>query len=603
MVTFRATNIEQGENPLNVPARRKSAIAAVTGMLFAAFAVGVSGTAVQAAPGTASVVNACLSNATATYSNLSWTLSGTATPNPATLGTDTITLSGATVQVDVPATLLIAGYGLGLLNAGPNTIPTSIFVARQATNVDIGGGVKGTLVKKDSFTVNLVTTIVDPDGIAGNGDETATALSVNQPLPDWVVTPLGGDVAFSQGAPGTLGSVPGVGAGGAAVNAAGSMYASAAVAGGLIKANFDCQPGTFNAADPAATATSSPTFVAAASTPAFENVTVVAPPTAPVCAAESVSVGVGQSTTVDLTNNCTDVNEGQGGGSPFTFEVAAPSAGTLTPTATNGIYTYNAPVTDPGAPVVFSFTATDTTGLVSNAANITVSVLANQCAATTASCSLTEIVVLPVTGASMTMDKVPGLVVMSPITLNGQEQVSSGSLQTITVTNRRGTADGWSVTAYATDLGTAAAPTFTPLPGVTVPLCSLAGAGPFAANPALAATIKGDRNCIPGDNLGWTPAAAIAHNPIPGDVAKVNAGPSMATSSADWLAQLVAAGNAKDPGVGVDGLGGLLGSKTLCSAPVNQSGGTFTCNAALYLGVPASAGAGTYTGGIVLTLI
>jgi hypothetical protein len=76
----------------------------------------------------------------------------------------------------------------------------------------------------------------------------------------------------------------------------------------------------------------------------------------------------------------------------------------------------------------------------------------------------------------------------------------------------------------------------------------------------------------------------------------------MAPTPADWLAALVAAGNIHDPAVGVDGLGGLLGSKTLCSAPVNHSGGTFTCNASLYLGVPASAGAGQYTGGIVLTL-
>ena len=140
---------------------------------------------------------------------------------------------------------------------------------------------------------------------------------------------------------------------------------------------------------------------------------------------------------------------------------------------------------------------------------------------------------------------------------------------------------------------------------MTVALCSNAGAGPFIANPALAATVASNRLCIPGDNLGWTPSAAIIHNDIPGDVAKVTAGAASATSPADWLAQLVAAGNTNDPGVGVDGLGGLgggPGAKTLCSAPVNQSGGTFTCNASLYLGVPASAGAGVYTGGIVLTL-
>lgn len=585
---------------MKYPARRKSAISVVAGLLLAGVAVGVTSGAVSAAPGTLTTTNACLSNATATYSDLGWTLAGIAAPNPATLGTDTITLSGGSVAVNVPATLLIAGYNLGLLTTGSNAIPTTVFVARQATNVDIGGGVKGTLVKKDNFTVSVSTVITDPDGIPGTGDETATPLAVNQLLPDWVVTPLGGDVAFSQGAPGTLGSVPGVGTGGAAVAAAGSVYASASVAGGLIKANFDCSPGTTIISPPGGT--SGPTFTPAATIGAFENVTVVAPPTAPVCTNESVSVGVGQSAPVDLTNNCTDVNEAQGGGSPFTFTIGAVSAGTLTPTATPGIYTYAAPAVDPGAPVTISFTATDTTALTSAPATITVTVLADQCNATTASCNLTEIVVQPVVGTTMTMDKVAGLVQMSPVVLNGHEQVSTGAINAITVTNARGTASAWSVTAYVTDIGAAGTPNFTPLPGVTVPLCSNAGAGPFIANPALAATISSDRLCIPGDNLGWTPSAAITHHPIPGDVAQVVAGSPSAATPADWLAALVAASNTNDPAQGVDGLGGLLGSKTLCSAPVNHSGGTFTCNASLYLGVPASAGAGIYTGGLVITL-
>ena len=41
---------------------------------------------------------------------------------------------------------------------------------------------------------------------------------------------------------------------------------------------------------------------------------------------------------------------------------------------------------------------------------------------------------------------------------------------------------------------------------------------------------------------------------------------------------------------------------TLCSSTTGVSGGTFTCSAPLKLGVPASAGAGAYTGTIVLTL-
>ncbi|MFZ4718344.1 MAG: hypothetical protein ACOYMR_02900 [Ilumatobacteraceae bacterium] len=594
---------------MNTPGRRRGAITAVTALLIAGVSVGVTSGVASAAPGTATTTNACLSNATATYSDLDWTMTGTATPSPATLGSGDITLANASVQVNVPATLLIAGYGLGLLTPAAGSgetvqtgfrvdIPVSVVVTRAATNVDTGGGVKGTLVKKDQFTVTVQTLITDPNGTPGTGDETATPLTIDQPLDDWVVTPLGGDVKFSEAAPGGLGTVPGQN-----TPANGAVYASASVAGGLVKANFDCFPGNFVPSAPGAT--SGTTFTPATSVTAFENVTVVAPPTAPVCSAEAVSVGVGQNATVDLRDNCTDVNEGQGGGSPFTYEVSTPSAGSLTATATNGVYTYAAPATDPGAPVVIPFTATDSTGLTSASANISVTVLANQCDATTASCNLTEIVVQPVVGTTMTMDKVPGVIVMSPVVLNGEEQVSTGALQTITVTNARGTAAGWSVTAYATDLGAAGAQTFSPVPGVTVAYCSNAGVGPFIANPALAATVTSDRLCIPADNLGWSPTAAIAHNDIPGDVAQIVAGAPSAASATDWLAALVAAGNTNDPAVGVDGLGGLgggPGAKTLCSAPTNHSGGTFTCNASLYLGVPASAGAGTYTGGIVLTL-
>lgn len=585
--------------------RRKSAIAAVAGLLTALVAVGVTTGTASAAPGTLTTVNACQNNANGNWADISWTLNGTASPNPQTLGSGNVTLSGGSIVGEIPAAILVAGYNLGVLSVGTNPIPTKIWVGRSASNVDTGAGVKGTLTKVDvlDLPTQLSTFITDPDGVPGGtgpggADETATPISVNRPLPDWTVTPLGGNVEFKQAGPGAIGPLP-IGAGGANTATTGSIFTQSVVAGGLIKVNFDCQPGASVAAVPPATTTS---FTPAASIASFETGVVVAPPTAPVCSNETLSVGVGQNATVDLTNNCTDVNEAQGGGSPFTYQIGAVSAGTLTPTATAGIYTYAAPATDPGAPVVVNFTATDATSLVSATATITATILANTCDATLASCNLTEIIVQPVIGTTMKLEKVPGVVVMSPVILNGREQVSTGALQTLTVTNARGTAAAWSVTAYATDLGAAGAPTFSPLPGVTVALCSRAGAGPLIANPVLAATVASDRLCIPGDNLGWTPSAAITHNDIPGDVAQVTAGAASAPTPADWLAGLVTAGNTNDPGVGVDGLGGLLGSRTLCSAPVNHSGGTFTCNASLYLGVPASAGAGTYTGGIVLTL-
>jgi hypothetical protein len=85
-----------------------------------------------------------------------------------------------------------------------------------------------------------------------------------------------------------------------------------------------------------------------------------------VCTDETLSVGAGQAATVDLTNNCTDVN---GNIDPTTFAVSAlspasPAGGTLTPTATPGVYDYTAPATDPGL-VTFTFTVSDLGSLVS----------------------------------------------------------------------------------------------------------------------------------------------------------------------------------------------------------------------------------------------
>ena len=179
---------------------------------------------------------------------------------------------------------------------------------------------------------------------------------------------------------------------------------------------------------------------------------------------------------------------------------------------------------------------------------------------------------------------------MTPVVLNGNAQVSNGNMQPIVVTNARGTAAGWSVTGYVTDLGAPGAPTFSPLPGVTIAACSAEGSFGALSAP--------NRLCIPGDNMGWAPNAQVTHDVIFGDVASVNAGPADAADAASWLAQLIAANGSR-----VDGIGGLQEPNLLCSANTNTSGGTFQCDASLFLGVPASAGAGTYTGGLVLTLV
>ena len=536
--------------------RRRAATLAVLGLL-----AGLVPTLLGAAPASADTVTtptSCTNTAQAGTSALSITVSGDGLPDPITLGTGDITLSGATFGIDVPPTVLLAGYGLNLLSVGVNNIPAEVTVTIHGTNTSQGSQTVGPLA------VTGTTTITDPTPAnKTSGDESATPLAVTAPLPATTWTPTGGTVDLSLGDSSTTALVG---------------------PGGIIAVTFSCTPGTPGPAGcgPLPLPVQCTTTIPVAATP-FSSVSVVAPPTAPVCTNEpTISVGITQSVPINLADNCSDVN---GNIDLSTFAVSTPSAGSLT--GSNGSYTYSAPAADPGAPVVLSFTVADSGGLVSNTATASITILANSCDATASSCSLTEIVVQPVIGTTMTLDKAPGLVVMDPVTLNGNSQASLGSLRDLTVTNARGTAAGWSVTGFVTDLGAPGSPTVTLPTGQTVPTCSLAGGG---GSPS--------RLCIPGNNMGWQPAASIAHQVIAGDVAQVSAGPSDATDATDWITQLRAAGAA-----GVDGIGGLGEQNLLCSSPADHSGGTFSCDASLFLGVPASAAAGSYTGGLVLTLL
>ncbi|MFZ4718345.1 MAG: hypothetical protein ACOYMR_02905 [Ilumatobacteraceae bacterium] len=202
--------------------------------------------------------NACKSNATGTFSDISVGLTGSGTPNPATAGAGAVTLSDIGFTAAVPATLLISGYNLGLLTTGSNNIPVKGWVALAASNTTEG-------VKVAQFTTSVSTTITDPNGVPGTGDETATPLNLNLSLPDQTFTPTGGNIAFSQGAPGSLPTLAAGQVGPTPVTPVGGIFISAQVAGGLIKANFDCQGGT--------SAVGGATFTAAVPGP-FATVTV-----------------------------------------------------------------------------------------------------------------------------------------------------------------------------------------------------------------------------------------------------------------------------------------------------------------------------------------
>jgi hypothetical protein len=135
------------------------------------------------------------------------------------------------------------------------------------------------------------------------------------------------------------------------------------------------------------------------------------------------------------------------------------------------------------------------------------------------------------------------LVVMPNVRLNGQDQVVRGALKQVTVFNGDSGVP-WSVTGQMSDL-------------------------------------TGTGGTIPGGNLGWIPSAAVAPG-APGPAATVTPGAPTSDAAKPWL----------DGGLAAPG-------KTLCSS---SSPGAFTCDASLLLGVPATAGIGTYTGILTLTL-
>jgi hypothetical protein len=128
--------------------------------------------------------------------------------------------------------------------------------------------------------------------------------------------------------------------------------------------------------------------------------------------------------------------------------------------------------------------------------------------------------------------------------LNGVAQESAGSLGTVTVLDGRGSLDGWQVT-------------------VTM-------AGDFVSDGG-----TGPNYTIAAGNLRWVPRVGLAA-PGSGVIGEVVAGP---------------------PGH----LSKTTGA-TLCSAAVGGGGGAFTCDADLFLEIPASVARGSYSATLNITI-
>ena len=288
----------------------------------------------------------------------------------------------------------------------------------------------------------------------------------------------------------------------------------------------------------------------------FEGIT---PPAPPSCTNTTVIGGQGVTTVVNLPALCVDDN------ADIDLEsvviVADPAGGTAS-VGPAGVITYTN--TDPNIGTdAFQATISDASGLVS--APVTIS-----------------LVIQSVRSIEQDASRID----MAPVVLDGEAQVAVGGLGAITVTNLPTSGLGFTVSAYATDLTAVEAPPVPidldgdGLPDVTLPHCT--------------ATQVDDRMCIPSQNMGWAPTAAVVAE-VDGalNAPEVQAGTANAATASDWLAMLTA----QLP------VTGLSQPQTLCSAQPSVAAGVFKCGAALFLGVPASAAATTYRGQIVVTII
>ena len=324
------------------------------------------------------------------------------------------------------------------------------------------------------------------------------------------------------------------------------------------------------------------------------------PPAAPVLQPQvgSVSAGPGQCTTINPLTGSTDTGTGDSA-NPATVTVGTPPVnGTATVNTTTGIITYcnNGGTALPAD--TFTVTAADRLAsppLVSAPVTETVNISYNQCSAgagnpgggslgALGTCSLHQAIILPVTAGQIILHQASGLPLdflgssicaagaVPGITLNGNVQGACGAVSPLTITNATGLDSGWTLTGQVTDFNDPAAP-----PSLT---CDTV------------ATYS--NHCIPGGNLAWQPAAAVASSIVPGDTAQVAAGGIVlpfAPVSPAVSANPILQGSSVQPNPVVEPApnAGLHNApQTMCSTVSGQSGGTFICAAGLELMVPAS---------------
>ena len=134
--------------------RRRRALVGVLALAAAAALIPASAASAVTFP------NACKNSVTANQSQIGVTMTANSPASVAPGGS--VALTNIQQSANVPGTIFVAGYNLGLLTVGPNTIPTSVVTTIEGTNT-----VEGTQ-NTNTVSTSISTTISDPDGLAGH---------------------------------------------------------------------------------------------------------------------------------------------------------------------------------------------------------------------------------------------------------------------------------------------------------------------------------------------------------------------------------------------------------------------------------------------------
>jgi hypothetical protein len=176
--------------------------------------------------------NACRNSALgANWDQVDVSLNGTA--SPAAPG-GTVTLSNINQTLAVPPGIFVAGYNLGLLSEGANSIPATLHSVIDAANTAQGSETT------NNVDVTISTTITDPDHNPSTGDETATPGTATAHFADETWTAgASGTISFHErndtGITGATG---------------GGIIAVAHLGGGAINVQFHCTSGTVAGSSP-----------------------------------------------------------------------------------------------------------------------------------------------------------------------------------------------------------------------------------------------------------------------------------------------------------------------------------------------------------------